>query len=144
MKLEEIQKEWDKDSKIDGSELGQESLRTPELHNKYFKMLLQVGQDLRGLEAKYKLLFRLKWEYYLGILDKATLTQRKWEQFSLKVLRSDVGTYLDSDLELQETKEKVDFAKTKFEYLESILKTVHNRGFSIKNAIEWERFKTGQ
>lgn len=144
MKLEEIQQHWEKDSKFDQSELGVESLRTPDLHNKYFKMLLTEGQALRAFETKYKELYRYKWEYYLGLLDKDTLEQKEWQPIALKILRADVGIYLDSDKDLQAAKEQFEFQKGKFKLLEDIIKAVHNRGFSIKNAIDWEKFKNGQ
>ena len=143
MKLEEIQAAWDKDCKVDRSELGYESTRTPELHNKYFKLLLLEGQTLRMYEAEYKKLYKLKWEYYLGQLDKDTLARLKWEPFALKILKSDVDTYLEADDGLIAAKEKFDYQKAKFEYLESILKKIHTRAFDIKNAIEWEKFKVG-
>lgn len=143
MKLEQIQEAWTLDSVIDKSELGHESLRTPELHNKYFKMMMLVGQDLRAYNAKYRTLYKLKWEYYLGQLDPDTLKVRKWEPFALKVLRADVEKYLEADLELQGVREQMDAHKAKFEFVESILKEIHQRGFRIKNAIDWEKFKNG-
>lgn len=143
MKLTDIQAAWDVDSKINGSELGTESLRVPELHNKYLKILLAEGQVLRSLDSQYKRDYRFKWEYYLGTLDQKTLKQNGWEPWSLKVLRADVSIYLDSDTDLQAIKEKLDFQKDKFNYIEQILKTINNRGFSIKNSIDWERFKSG-
>lgn len=144
MKLDEIKTHWDQDCKIDSSELGTESLKIPELHNKYFKMMMTEGQILRSLDAQLKRLYKLKWEYYLGILDHDTLKDKGWEPWSLKILRTDISTYTDSDKDLQELKEKHDFQKEKFNFIEQILKTIHNRGFSIKNAIDWERFKNGQ
>ena len=35
MKFEEIQKEWTRDCPIDETELSQESVKIPQLHNKY-------------------------------------------------------------------------------------------------------------
>lgn len=143
MKVEEIMAAWDQDCKVDRTELGFESTRTPELHNKYFKMLLLEGQMLRKLEVDYKKLLKLKWEYYLGQLDKDTLATQGWQPFALKVLRSDVEMYLDADDGLIVAKERFDSQKAKFEYLENILKKIHTRAFDIKNAIEWEKFKVG-
>ena len=37
MKLSELQSELDRDLKIDDTELDMESIRTPQLHNKYLK-----------------------------------------------------------------------------------------------------------
>ena len=37
MTLDDIYTEWDKDSKIDQTELAKEALKIPQLHNKYYK-----------------------------------------------------------------------------------------------------------
>ena len=44
MKLEEIQESWSSDSKIDDTELDNESLKIPELHHKYFR-IFSLGFD---------------------------------------------------------------------------------------------------
>ena len=38
MTLEELQADWEKDTVIDRSELGQEALKIPQLHSKYYKI----------------------------------------------------------------------------------------------------------
>jgi len=40
MKIEDIVSEWDKDSKIDETELGTEAAKIPKLHNKYLKFFM--------------------------------------------------------------------------------------------------------
>ena len=39
--------------------------------------------------------------------------------------------------------EKIAYQKEKIEYLESIIKTVVNRNFLIKNIIDWRKFTSG-
>jgi hypothetical protein len=38
MNLEDIQKMWDRDSEIDRDDLANESLKTPQLHAKYYEI----------------------------------------------------------------------------------------------------------
>ena len=38
MKIDDIYAEWEKDSQINRSELGDEALNIPKLHHKYFKI----------------------------------------------------------------------------------------------------------
>jgi hypothetical protein len=38
---------------------------------------------------------------------------------------------------------KIAVQQEKVDVLESIIKSIKDRGFQIKNAIEWERFKVG-
>ena len=51
--------------------------------------------------------------------------------------------YLDADPELDKLQSKLVYQKEKINYLESILKSLNNRTFQIKNAIEWKKFTHG-
>ena len=42
MQLEAIYDEWKKDSEIDKTELGDESIAIPKLHHKYFQMYFLI------------------------------------------------------------------------------------------------------
>lgn len=143
MKLEDIINNWKQDSVVDATELGRESLRIPELHHKYFKILSMERLTLREYERHYKTLYRAKYEYYMGVMDEDSLKKMGWEPWALKVLKQDMPMYMDSDPDMSELQTKIDIQKEKIELLESIIKNVINRGFQIKNAIDWERFKVG-
>ena len=69
MKIDDIMESWSKDSKIDDTELGAESLRIPMLHHKYYKIMIEEALLLKKYEYDYKNMYRLKHEYYMGILD---------------------------------------------------------------------------
>jgi len=143
MKFEDIMNMWAEDSKMDKTELGEESLKIPLLHHKYYKVFVEEGMMLKKLEQDYKTLYRLKHEYYMGILDQETLEQHGWQPNPLKILKQDINIYIDSDQDLQRITAKIDIQKQKLSFLESAIKTVTNRGYLIKNAIDWERFKSG-
>ena len=143
MKFDDIMDLWQQDANMDNSELGEESLKIPQLHHKYYKMLVQEGLLLKKYEQDYKVMNRLKFEYYMGVLDEDTLREHDWEPFQLKVLKQDLSTYIDSDADMQTIQAKIDIQKQKIAFLESVVKMVSNRGFLIKNAIDWERFKVG-
>lgn len=143
MKLDDIMMEWEKDSHMDSSELAKESLRIPLLHHKYYKLFVQEGLLQKKLEQDFKTLYRLKYEYYMGVLDQETMIERGWDPNPLKILKQDLSIYIDSDSEMQAIQAKIDIQKQKISFLESAIKTITNRGFLIKNAIDWERFKSG-
>jgi len=143
MKLDDIMNMWEQDSKIDQTELGEESLKIPLLHHKYYKILIEEGLLIKKLELDYKSLYKLKFEYYMGTLDKETLNERGWTPNSLKILKADISVYTEADQELQSIQARIDILKTKILFIESIIKTITNRGFLIKNSIDWERFKVG-
>jgi hypothetical protein len=143
MKLEEIQTHWERDSCIDRTELGEESLKIPQLHSKYFNMFSTERMLLRKLEADSKVLYRQKYEYYNGTLDRETLEEKGWDPNPLKILRSDIGMYLDSDPDCKQILLRIEMQKEKVEFLESIIKSLPNRGYQISQAIAWEKFKVG-
>jgi len=143
MKLEEIQQSWEKDCIIDRSELGEESLKIPKLHSKYFNMFSTERMLMRKMENDLKKLYRIKYEYYSGTIDFETLKEYNWEPNPLKILRSDIAMYMDSDKEYQTLQLKYEYQKEKVEFIENIIKSLTNRGYQIKSAIDWEKFKVG-
>lgn len=143
MKLEEIQEQWERDSCIDRTELGEESLRIPQLHSKYFKIFSSERLVLRKLESDYKTLYRHKFEYYNGTIDESTLKDNGWEPNPLKILRTDIPMYMESDSDMRFLQNRMELQKEKVEFLESIIKSLPTRGYQISQAIAWEKFKVG-
>jgi hypothetical protein len=143
MKLEDIIAEWDKDGTIDQTNVSRESGEIPKLHNKYFKIYMGEGYILRKMKTDYKKLFKLKTEYYRGDLDITELRQYGWNPQPLKILRTDIPSYLDADDDLIESSLKIGAQEQKVEYLEAIIKMISNRGFQLKTIVDWERFRTG-
>ena len=47
------------------------------------------------------------------------------------------------DEEIRELKGKIDYYETVVEYLQEVVKSISNRSFQIKNAIEWRKFEAG-
>lgn len=143
MTLDDILLHWERDSKVDRTDISGESLKVPELHHKYLKFLTTESLKLKKLKQEYKALFKLKWEYYLGILDYDTMKSHGWEPISLKILKQDVDIYLTSDKDLQDINTKVSIQEEKTSALESIIKTISVRNFTIKNYIDFEKFQVG-
>ena len=143
MKLEDIQSLWDQDSKINPVDLATESLKIPELHNKYYKIYTQERLLLNKWELESKALHKEKYEYYMGIMDQGALKANGWEPFTLKVLKADLPIYMDSDQDILNAAKKLSLQKEKINFLESVIKNLNNRGFLIKNAIDWNKFTNG-
>lgn len=143
MKLEEIQSLWEEDSQIDRTELGEESLKISRLHNKYFKIFSNERLSLRKLEMDYKSLYKLKYQYYQGILSDEEYKEHGWEPFQLKVLKQDIPVYIEGDADIININLRIGLQSEKVSFVESIIKSLTNRGYQIKNVIEWEKFKVG-
>ena len=143
MSLEDIIESWNKDCQIDSYELGNESLNTPVLHNKYSKILLTERVLLAKLEQQYNALLKDKSLYYLGYVDPKEVVVRGWQPLKQKILKQDLSLYINADVDLSDLKVRLTLQQEKITYLESILKTILNRGFYIKNALEARRLQAG-
>ena len=145
MTLDEIQIEWSSDSQIDDTQLDNESLKIPELHHKYFRIFSDEKLKLVRMYSKQKELRRLKWLYYTGKLDQETLENLEWHVFDLDIKknRHDLEMFLESDRDIIELNDKIEYQKEKINYLETIIKSLSTRGFLIKNSIEWKKFIMG-
>jgi len=141
MNIDELYNEIERDLKIDDTELDLESIRTPQLHNKYLKLYTTHSLQLKRLQDEYKVLYKEKWEYYTG---KASPDTYREKPFDIKVLRADVGIYIDSDIDLQQLSQKVAYTKQIADYLERILREINNRNWTIRNTIEWKKFLHGE
>lgn len=140
MNLDEIQTLWEEDSKIDPDNLHEESIKIPSLHAKYYKIFNNILLLKKLEETKYKTLKKEKWMYYSGKSDPEVY---KNHPFDHKVLKTDIDKYMDADSDLIKSISKIDYYQTMLSYLESILKTILNRSYQIKNSIEYMKFTAG-
>jgi hypothetical protein len=59
------------------------------------------------------------------------------------VLKGDIPMYLEADHDIINLSLKIGYQQEKLELLDSIIKSVMNRNFIIKNAIDWQKFTMG-
>lgn len=143
MTLDEIFENWSVDSRISKTELDDESLKIPLLHSKYLKFYTAERLTLHKLEAQYKTLFKLKSEYFSGSLDMDTIRENGWEPNPKLILKSDLNMHIEADNEIQKLSLKIGLQREKVSTLDSILKTISNRGFQISNAVNYMKLMNG-
>ena len=143
MKLEEIRREWEKDSVIDKTELAVESLKIPILHSKYYNIYIQEAVRHRKFIGEQKILLRKIFEYYSGEMSLEEMKVNNLEIFQRKLLKSDIEKYISSDKAVIEMDLKVGIQRETIDFLESILKNINNRSFIISNAIAFLKFQNG-
>jgi hypothetical protein len=143
MKLEEIYNLWAEDSEIDTTVIDRVAVTIPKLHHKYMQILSNERLQLRKLESDYKQLYHLKFEYFMGTLDRETLEERGWKPNPRAILKSDIPMHIDSDQDIINLTLKISYQKEKSTVLESIVKIISERGWQVRNYIDWQRFKNG-
>lgn len=141
--LIEIVKNWREDSTIDQNDLARESLKIPKLHSKYYEMYMKEKLVLEKFKRELTALEHLYTNYYSGLLSKEELKEHGLEQFDLRVIKSEIPRYLDSTEQIVKVKEAMGVQNEKIEFLRSILQNVHQRTFTIKDAISFMRFQSG-
>ena len=143
MKLEDIQELWHKDREIDYTELGTESIRIPLIHDKYLKIFTDERIRLKGVEFELSKIVRTKTEYYSGKMSQEELEKRGWEQYLGRLLKNEITNYIESDDDVIKLKQQLVVLQEKVSYLDSVIRMINNRGFQIKNALDWLKFTNG-
>ena len=143
MTLDEIRKYVNKDIPMDKTELDVESMKTPQLHNKYLIIYTDEKLILGKIQSDLYKLKKYKWLYYTGKMSQEELDERGWETFDLNILKTDIDKFLNSDDDIIKLSNRILLQKEKVEYLESIIKIINNRQWSIRAAIDWLKFTSG-
>ena len=119
MNLNDLYEMVQSDLNIDKTELDTESLKTPQLHNKYLIMHSQEKLKLEQLLSERKIKRKDKWLYYTGKMSEEQLRFHGWEPFDLTILKTDVDR------------------------LENVVKIISNRQWNIRAALDWIKFTQG-
>ena len=111
--------------------------------DKYLKIYTDERIRLKGLEFELNKVIRAKTDYYSGRMTEEDLEKRGWEPFLNRLLKNEIGGYIESDDDVIKIKQKIIVLQEKINYLDSIIKMINNRGFQIKNALDWLKFSHG-
>ena len=140
MNLDELKIQVSQDLRVDDEHLDTESLKNQEIKAKYLDHKSKFELLLFKAKGDYKRLYREKWEYYGGKADAKVYASKP---FDLKVLKTDLGVYISADEEIIDAENKIGYLETVVDYIKGVIKSVDNRGWDMKNAIEWKKFEAG-
>lgn len=143
MDLKELKELITKDSLIDSTELGIESLKIPQIHSKYLSILADVKLLLTKHQNDLAVLKLRKWKIYTGKASKEELESWGEEPSDLTLLKSDVEQFVEADSKVIEIKSKVAITEVKLKLVEEFLRSLNNRNFMIKSAIDWQKMMNG-
>jgi len=107
MNLENLKELITKDSQIDSTELGIESLKIPQIHSKYLTILSDVKLLLTKQQHDLAILKLRKWKIYTGKASQEELELWNEEAFDLDILKTDVDKFMEADPKLIELKSKI-------------------------------------
>ena len=143
MNLTDLYEMVQQDLNIDKTELDTESLKTPQLHNKYLVFHTQEKLKLEQLLSEKKIKRKNKWLYYTGKMSEEQLRFYGLEPFDLTILKTDVDRFIDADDEIIKIEAKITLQQEIVNYLESVVKMISNRQWNIRAALDWMKFTQG-
>ena len=141
MKLEELQNEARNDlAIIDQERLDQESYKNQNIKPKWLEYRTKYDQLLIMSKASHQRMYREKWEYYGGKADAKVYAAKP---FDIKVLKTDLQMYINSDEEILTIQGKIAYYESIIKYVDGVIKSIDNRGWDIRNATDWKKFEAG-
>ena len=143
MNINDIKKMVQEDVQIDNTNLDYEASVIPQQHNKYLSILSDEKLILAKLEADLNVLRRDKWLFYSGKLSNERLKELGWEPFELSLIRQDLDKFIESDSDIIQLSMRIVVQKEKVDYIDSVVKLVSNKIWSIRASIEWIKFTQG-
>jgi hypothetical protein len=142
-KLEDLMEQWKKDCAIDQTDLATESMKIPMLHAKYYEYYSKENLLLSKVEHDYRQLLKLKFEYYSGKMSDEEIQEYGWEQIDIKIVRKDIDIYIDADPDVVTMLLKIALQREKVEFLKDVIKSIHNRNFTIRAALDFIKWSSG-
>lgn len=131
------------DVKIDFLSLENEMNRTPNLMSKWLTYHEIQRSKLTILEAEHKKLVALKTKYLMGKMDDAQRERLGWPLEGTKVLKADLGMWLDSDDEVIQSKQKFELQIQIVNYITKVIDQISEKKWTIKNYIDWKKWTEG-
>ena len=142
--ITEIQDLWEQDCIIDNNHLDDESIKTAKLHAKYINMLMETKLGISKRKIEISTLKRNKYRYYKGEMTRQELLDQGWDQWLYaKPLKYELEQLLEGDSDLVAMNLRLEYLEATLYLLESILKSIADRTWSIRNSISYKSFLAG-
>jgi hypothetical protein len=132
--LPTIQQMWKEDAKIDIDNLHNESVKIPELHAKYYEIYSNLLLLKKKAEEDRKQIRHRRYEYFTGKAEPETYIKNPLDK---KVRdKEHLQSCLNADEENSKINIKIEIYDVTLNYIQDIIKMLHNRSFQIRNSIE--------
>jgi hypothetical protein len=142
--ITEIQDLWEQDCIIDNNHLDDESIKTAKLHAKYINILMETKLGISNRRIEISTLKKNKYRYYKGEMTRQELSDLGWDQWLYaKPLKYELEQLLEGDSDLVALNLRMEYLEATLYLLESILKSIADRTWSIRNSISYKSFLAG-
>ena len=141
MNLDELKIIAEKDHPVTNDEhIDQESYKNQVIKQKWLDFKSDFELMLIKARTDHQQLYREKWEYYGGKADAKVYAAKP---FDIKVMKTDLQMYVQSDEDILRLQNKIGYYETCVDYCKGVIKSIDNRGWDIRNATDWKKFEAG-
>ena len=120
--------------------IDQESYKNQVIKQKWLDFKSDFELMLIKARTDHQQLYREKWEYYGGKADAKVYAAKP---FDIKVMKTDLQMYVQSDEDILRLQNKIGYYETCVDYCKGVIKSIDNRGWDIRNATDWKKFEAG-
>ena len=139
MNLDELNIIAEKDLPVTNDEhIDQESYKNQVIKQKWLDFKSDFELMLIKARTDHQQLYREKWEYYGGKADAKVYAAKP---FDIKVMKTDLQMYVQSDEDILRLQNKIGYYETCVDYCKGVIKSIDNRGWDIRNATDWKKFE---
>jgi hypothetical protein len=128
--VEKLMDEIEKDLEFDRDKLDEVMYKIPNLHSKYLRYLYQESNELSKREIQLKKKYRKMWYYYKNDYDYVVEDKH-------------IPWHIETDDDYAKMLYSVNKLKNNVNVIEKAIREIGKLSFTIKNIIDWERFKVG-
>jgi hypothetical protein len=141
--IEEYEKMWAEDCKIDETNLVREASRIPILHSKYYKLYHRAALKATKLRYELKELEGRKHDWMEGLMDQQDLNKLGWRAYGPKPMKSEIPRKIETDLDVVKLSLKIEYQSSIAKFLEDVVRQINNRNYVIRNMVDLIRFQAG-
>jgi len=142
MTHEQLLSMWEQDAGIDKTRLDDEAVNIPNLHHKYLRILMDTKSKRIAFVHKLETLKKDKELYYSG---QATADVYKEKPFDLKLkTKGGIDKHVNTDPEVINMLQKIEYFDVLIQGVEHIMTQIQWRNSTIKSAIDFMRFTSGE
>jgi hypothetical protein len=143
LKLEEIEKLWVEDSKINQDQLHTEALNIPRLHSKYYNYYVREKLTYHKIKEEGHNIEEILTGFFAKTLTDTELNDYELEYSDKRYLKQDIPKQVAGHKYMIDYKLKLAMSYEKTEFLKSILGMISSRSFQIRDALESKKFDAG-
>jgi hypothetical protein len=144
MTLDQYHLEWAADAVISADALDADARRVPMLHAKWWRFYTEERLSYRKLDFELQTLRHHKHEWFSGkMVDEERLALKWPPQPKLIRKREEIDRHVTADPDVMTLAMARAVLEETLHFLEDVIKSINKRGYDIKNAIDFLRFKMG-